>query len=1082
MKKIISAIVLLLLVFSSAFAQSASVTVTGTVRDKDALSVPGAVVMLKGNPRVAAVSGADGRWSIVVPGGTRNAVLTVSCLGYASQDIPVGGRSSIDIVLEEDAELLEDAVVVGYGSMRRSDLTGSVTSVKIEEDEAAKSGSIDQLLMGRAAGVEVMPSSESPDAGVSIRIRGITSLNGSSEPLYVIDGIILTEPSTGSPIASDADEEVNSLMGLNPQDIASIEILKDASATAIYGAAGANGVVLITTKQADKDRPVVQFNAGYDVSVPYRFIDVLSFEGFYSFVSDRFAVGDNTYGGSQMRAMKETDGQIRSNVVPKDWQKEYLTSSPRHRYYLSVSGRPKDLSYNLSFGINQSEGIVPNTGNAQYTVRLNADKNLWRNLKLGTKINFAYINSRQMQGAGSNDNGVSSSFIKSLINYRPYITVSHYQTFDDDDEIEEHEDASLTSSGSPTKWIKDSYQTRIQYRVTPSIYLQYKLSKVFTFKSSFGADYHLQERVKFKGATVNRGNALGGITYGERYNWNWDNTLSFNKTLKKHHKLSGTLGVTMSRNHSNTQTVTSELIPQYGIGVDNINSSTTQTGLSFGEVQESKASVFGRVIYNYRDRYVLTATYRLDGSSRFAPENRFASFPSAAFAWRMNKEPWFTMDVVSMLKLRFGWGQVGNCSVSPYQTMNTYGYSKLGYHFNEAEYITTLVGSSYLPNHDLMWEATEQYNLGLDYGMWDGRFTLTADAYYKFTDNLLQSRTLPYTSGFSTMWVNQGSIVNKGLEISVVAVPLSVGDWELSVSGNISFNRNRLTDIGYDVEEQSFWFEPGKETHRFFYTGASLGSSQHLAGAPANIYMEGEPIGLLYGYRTDGMVKEGQYGVPCSKNKYELGIYQQPGQVNYVDMDGNGYIDINDRTVIGDTNPDFTYGFSLSLTWKNLRLAANFQGMHGRDIFNANLAALMDTHWQATPKNILSDAYYKAWTTVNPSDKYNSLLDASSYGLTWTSVFDSTNEMTYATDRYVEDGSYLRLSSLNLGYSFALPKGWPVRKIGLGASVNNLWTWTRYSGLSPIVSSYKITSKRIGIDNGGYPSSRTFCFDLKFTF
>ncbi len=1080
MKKIVSVIVLLLSFCSATLAQSASFTVSGTVKDRDGLAVPGAVIMLKDSQKTATVTNSDGNWSLAVPRTKSDGILSVSCLGYASQDVEIGGRARIDIVLEDDSEILEDAVVVGYGSMRRSDLTGSVTSVKIEEEEAAKSTSIDQLLMGRAAGVEVMPSSESPDAGVSIRIRGITSLNGSSEPLYVVDGIILTEPSTGSTISSDADEDVNSLMGLNPQDIASIEILKDASATAIYGAAGANGVVLITTKQADKDRPVIQFNAGYDISVPYKFIDVLDFEGFYSFMTDRNEIGDTNYGGGQMRRMKDSSGEIK--VVPKNWQKEYLTASPRRRLYLSVSGRPNDLSYTLSFGANQADGIVPNTGSDQYTVRLNADKTLFKDLKIGTKVNFAYINSRQMQGAGSDANGVSSSFIKSLVTYRPYISMSKSKTYDDDDELEEHEDATMTTSGSPTKWIRDSYQTRVQYRVTPSLYLQYKIAKWVTFKSSFGADYHLQERVKFKGATVNRGNALGGVSYGERYNWNWDNTFSFNRTVKKYHKFSGTLGATMSRNHSNTQTVASELIPQYGIGVDNINSATTQTSLDFGEVQESKASVFGRMIYNYRDRYVLTATCRLDGSSRFAPENRFAVFPSAALAWRVSKEPWFNIDAISMLKLRLGWGQVGNCSVSPYQTMNTYYYSKLGYHFNEAEYITTLVGSNSLPNHDLQWEATEQYNLGLDFGMWDGRLTITADAYYKFTDNLLQSRTLPYSSGFTTMWVNQGSIVNKGLEISVDTVPLSIGDWELGISGNISFNRNKLTDIGYDVEQQSFWFEEGKETKRFFYTGASLGSNQHLGGAPANIYMEGQPIGLFYGYKTKGMVKEGQYGVPNSQANYDLGIYQQPGQVNYVDMNGNGYIDVEDRTIIGDSNPDFTYGFSLYLNWKSLRLSANFQGMYGREIFNGNIAALMDTHWQATPNNVLADAYYKAWTIVNPSDRYNAILDANSYGLRWTDVFDASNEMKYATDRYVEDGSYLRLSSLGLSYSFNLPKNWPVRKIAAGASVNNLWTWTKYSGLSPLVNSYKITSKRIGIDNGGYPSSRTFCFDLKFTF
>ena len=1067
-----SLVLLLSVINVTLWAQSR--TISGTVKDTDGNPVVGAVVMLVGNQQVASVVDLDGKWSMTIPENTKpNSVLKVTCLSFAEKTVPVGSGNLINVILEQDSELLEETVVVGYGSMRRSDLTGSVTSVKIDDDHASRSGSLDQLLIGHAAGVEVITASESPDAGVSVRIRGITSLNGSSEPLYVIDGVILTDANTSSGMGKvDAAEEVNSLMGLNPQDIASVEILKDASATAIYGSAGANGVVLITTKVAQKDKPVVQFNMGYDVSTPLHLVDVLSFDDYVDYLNYRVEASDGGWALTGLKTIYQGYGQENQTlrVVPVNWQEQYINNSTRQRYYLSVSGRPNTLSYQLSLGYNKSTGVVANTDSETITARLNADKRFGKKFSIGTKINFSLLNSHAMQNAGSGDNGASSSFMKSLTNFRPYMTQS---------EIDDDEDQGELSLSSPLMWVKDSYQTRDELRVTPNLYIQYKVMPWLTLKSSFGGDYRWQERVKFKGPSVYRSPASGVSAQTEVYNWNWDNLIMLQKSFGKH-SLSGTLGYTMSSWHNSAHTLSSSDIKQYGNGFNAIASSDPIEYL-FSESSKSLISTFARAIYNYADRYVITATYRIDGSSVFAKQNRFSGFPSAAFAWRVNKEPWFHVPSISNIKLRLGYGQVGNCSVSPYQVMATYGAGYQGNHFNDSGYRPALSFSNFA-NEELKWESTSQINVGLDFAMFAGRLALTADAYYKDTHDLLQKRNVSTNTGVTSVWVNKGAIINKGLEISLETVPVATKNIEWNIAGNISFNRNELSDIGFDVTKSAFYFEPSVRTEQYFYTGQHVSSSQYLASAPINVFMLGQPIGIFYGYRTDGIIREGEYGVPISKANYEAGKYPGPGSIKYVDMNGDGYIDQYDKTIIGNANPDFTYGFSTSLRLWNFSIKLNFQGSYGAELFNANRMALSyGVHAQSNPRNVYADAFNKAWTIVNPYTKYVATYDAISYGIPFEDVI-TTTEYAYASDRDVEDASYLRLANASLSYTFNLPKKYPLNRIIAGFSVSNVFIVTKYTGFSPTVNSYSISSQRIGIDSGGYPMARSYCFDLKFTF
>lgn len=1042
--------------------------VKGRVTDISGNPVPGAVVSFDKVNGV--VTDIEGNYQITIPADSKNPELTFSMLGMKTLTVSVAGRIKIDVVMEDDAEQLEEAVAIGYGSIRKSDLTGAVTAVRLDSDEAFRSHSIDQLLMGNAAGVETVVSSEAPDAAVSVRIRGITSLNGSSEPLYVVDGVIMASNTISNGI--DEVEEVNGLMGLNPNDIADIQILKDASATAIYGAAGANGVVLITTKQSKDEKPRIQFNTGFDICTPYKKIDVLGFDEYVSYLELRSAIG-NPYSNSLLNSIYENYGTPEQSMTGevRNWQNQYLGNSLRQRYYFSASGNNK-IYYNASVGYNKSDGIVQNTSSEQITARLNLSAKLTKKLRLESKVNFAYIRSRMMQGAGSGDQGVSSSFIKSLVIYRPWVSI-------EEKENEKYEDESDLSISSPTKWVNDSYQTRNETRVTPNISLTYNIARWINFKSSAGIDYHMQEMAKYKGPTVSKSPASGSVQYSEFYNLNWDNTLNAKKKFKKHN-IDAMLGFSIGQNCKNTSYVFSDDITQYGMGTDNLDSSPSAK-FTYSEVNESKMSFFARAIYNYADRYVITGTYRVDGSSRFAPKNRFSSFPSLAAAWRVNKERWFKAPVISMLKLRAGWGLVGNCSVKPYQYMSTYGHAYEGYHFNDAGYITTL-GPNVLTNEDLKWETTDQWNVGLDFGMWDGRLTVVADAYYKNTYDLLQSRIVTYNSGFSNMYVNQGSILNKGVEITLETVPVSIRGFEWKLSGNISFNRNTLTDLGYEGNADDFYFTPGVKTQQRYYTGANIGSGGYHSEQPVNIYMQGQPIGLFYGYKTDGLVQEGEYGVPYSAANYKAGVYPTPGSIKYVDMNGDGYIDSNDRTVIGDANAKFTYGFSTSFTIGQWKLSAVFQGSYGNQILNANNLQYIDTHRLTSPQNVLRASVNKAWTVTNPTNFYVGLADPTNYyGTLFENVWHS-NEKNYVTDRDLEDASYLRLSSVSLGYTLNLPKKSYLKRVIFAVNVGNAFILTKYSGYSPIVNSYNISSKRIGVDSGGYPASRTYGFDVKLSF
>ena len=1072
-------IIIAILMFAQvlAFAQGLR-SVKGTVKDTNGDPVIGAAVMVEGSVSTGAVTDLNGNFSFSFkPESGKKVRLVASCLGYAQKTFELGTQAVLNIVLEEENEELEDAVVVGYGSMRRSDLTGSVASVRIDEREAGQNASLSSLLQGRAAGVQVVNNSASPDAGVSIQIRGASSFNSGSEPLYVVDGIIINASGTGASLSANlgdtdggTDEATNGLMGINPMDIASVEILKDASATAIYGSQGANGVILITTKTANKDKPVITASVGLDISRAYKkqpMLDFYEYGEYLRSIVDSPIVQE--YNSSMVNTAKSRLNVLRSDAFwnryhPQDWQDYLMRTALNRRYYVSVAGKPKDSNYLFSIGYNDTEGIIKTTGFKNLTVRLNMEHKLTKKLLVGMRSGVSYLDSKLTQGASIGTLTAATSLMRSMVSTVPYAKILEY---DDEGDVVDWGDDENQQYG-PNRWMEGFVNNRVEYRINPSIYAQYRFNPWLSIRTTFGGDYRVTEQSRFKSRLLTSAStgSTAAVGHTDRLAWNWDTHLNIYKRLNKKHLIQGSAGMSMSRNQTLIQTTEGANIDQWKAKELSLNSAA-YAWYTYSEASASLMSFFVRGIYNYADRYVLTTTFRADGSSRFAGRNKWGYFPSAAFAWRLSQEPWFNVPVVSMAKLRLGWGQVGNQNIASYATIYNYGTEYYPDHGNAAAQKTLITTTSNLPNRDLKWETTEQTNVGLDLGLFSGRLTFSADAYYKMTKDLLQTKKLAPSAGMDNPWVNMGSIQNQGVEFTLDAVPVKAGGFEWSVGGNISFNKNKIVSINPEGIENDYIYltaDPSSQQYVSYFPGDQIGYG-NVMRTYLNIFVEGQPMSLFYGLATDGLVQEGEMGYPYSASDAS---YHGPGSVNYIDVDGDGYITDMDRTIIGDPNPDFTFGFNTSLRYKSISLTANFVGSYGNDLYNVN--RMMDTNTSYVMTNVTRDTVREQWTPENTD--------------TWYPTVGALNadDVKWASDRYVEDGSYLRLSDLSLSWDVSIKKKNSfIRGLNLTATAGNVWIWTKYTSWDPDVNSYG-GIRRKGADMGSYPGARSFKFDVKFTF
>lgn len=1028
-------------------------TVTGTVNDSEGAPLPGASIVIKGTS-IGTSTDFDGKFTINVPNDGKT--LVVSYIGFSIQEVEIGTAVDFTIQLETDANTLDEVVVVGYGTVLRKDVTGALSSVKVENNVASQSTSVDQLLQGRAAGVQVISNGSALGAGLSVKIRGTSSLRGNNEPLYVVDGIIIASAGedviSAGGIGNSGQESQSGLNGINASDIESMEVLKDASATAIYGSRGANGVVLITTKKGKNGKAKISGFFNSSVRTITKKWDVLDGIDFAHYQNEAAVVnelnspyhitGSEIYGVSYDADNNPTISDTPAEVY--NWQDELYQQGLSTKVGLTASGGSDNGNYYVSAGYDNQEGIVKNSGLETGNLRINLNQDLTSKLRLEASVSATITNT---DFAESGDLiGNNQSFIRNAIAFRPVIT-EEVDDFADDLE-----------ASNPYSWVDDFSDVSKENRYFGSMGLTYKFGiKGLTYQVKAGGNIRTKDRRRFFGLTTYQGsNANGALQISTLNNSSYqiNNFLRFNRTFKNKHRINAMLGVTWDVRKVNNSIyavedfVTTELTSDQPF----LGSVITQP-LQFFNADQQILSFLGRLNYTFNNKYVFTATFRRDGVSKFSQENRFGFFPSFAFAWRLNDEKFIkNLNFFEDLKLRAGWGQIGNHGISPYGTLSDYGVT--GSLYGTAGGGTTVaLGLNNIANPDLTWETTEQLNFGLDFATRNNRVSGSFDIYDKSTKDLLQSAPIPTSSGFSSILINRGTISNKGIEVTLNWSVIENEDVQLNVGGNIAFNKSKIDYLGIPLSD---FYIDGTAEQRSFYFGNSI-SRGNVFKYPANVFVEGEESSLFYGYETNGIYQT---------EDTDLLAGAVPGDVRIIDQNGDGNIDLMDRTFIGNPNPDFVYGMNLSLKIKRFTATMLFSGVSGNDIANGNLLQI------GTPEglnyNIIQDAYDNAWRTDNASTTY-------------PRIGYSTIGTVAMTDRIIEDGSYLRLNNVTIGYDI------PVEKTGLQMlniyiAGQNLATWTKYSGYNPEVSNFLNNGGINGVDWNGAPNASTFLLGLNIGF
>ena len=1036
---------LLLPAFPLNAATGPKINVSGTVTsESDSEPLIGVSVRIKGTKEGVATD-IDGRYTLKASKGD---VLIYSYIGYTTTEVKVD-KNVIDVVLKDDNLKLDDVVVVGYGSMKRSDLTGSVVSVTAEDMKKSINTSLDQALQGRAAGVNVTSNTGAPGGGISVSIRGVNSFEG-NEPLYVVDGI----PISGQ---SDKNATTSALSSINPGDIISMEVLKDASATAIYGTRAANGVILITTRQGQAGKTKITYEGYYGIQELPGQLDVLNLREYAVYQNLRAEV----IGFGAREEFK--DPSLLGNGT--NWQKEIFRTAPMHSHQLSISGGNEKHQYAIMGGFIDQDGIGIGSNFERYSLRLNINSELRKWLKVGVN---AYVARRTQRNTF--DEG---SVIETAVRQLPEVPVRN-------------------ADGSWGVQDENMYGTYFSNPVADALSRE---------NSNKGTDIQVRGFADFsilKGLTL-RVEGSTNINYYNTYYYcpvldlgyftqssesrrsssnNMDNNLTayltYDRQFGKHH-------ITAMAGHEARETEYEYL---YGSRTGYIFNNVPELGVGDAKTAKNNSSCsssaieswYGRINYNFDNRYLLTATVRRDGSSSFSKNNRWATFPSLALAWRVNQENFLKdVSVINNLKLRLGWGIVGNQSV---WQQYAYGITMTS--------SATGIGQGYYPgnfsNPDLKWEKTRSYNAGIDLGLFGNRIEFIADVYKKDIDNILMPAALPsYIAGvIQSPWVNAGSMTNKGIELTLNTVNISNRDFQWTSGLTFSINRNKVTDL---------------------YTKSSALVGE-INQTPYTYTQVGQPVGQLYGYKVIGMFKDESdfyqkdrfgnnildengeripvalpVGKSIGRNEVWVGDYM------FYDKDGNGVIDEKDREYIGNPEPKFTFGFSNNFYYKGFDMNVFLTGVYGNKIYNM----LREKYTNPMSNSgLLKEATRIAVVGMrdpngSPDDIRNAIIMNPDASVQRINTADANNN-NRVSNRFVEDGSYLRIKNISLGYS--LPKSllskWQIEALRLYVNIQNLHTFTDYSGYDPEVGSYNVLMRNI--DNARYPSQRIYTFGLNLSF
>lgn len=1027
-KKTITLSIFLLIVLSMFGQTIGTKNVSGIVLDENGESIIGASIKVD-NANTGTISDINGKFSLNV---LDNCKLVISFVGYSKQVVSVVGKTTFKIVLVEDTKALDELVVVGYGVVKKSDLTGSVSKLTSNNTEEKAYSSIEQMMQGRVSGVQITQNTGALGSGMSFNIRGSNSVTGSNQPLVVIDGYPVESGSIDINTGSEANfagdvPSLNALSSLNPNDIASIEILKDASSTAIYGSRGANGVVMITTKRGKEGKDKVQYSFRSDMSYLPTTIKMLNSIEYMAYSNEAYL--DKKDGSIAYDAA----AILKYGVYDSDWQKLIYRTGYSQNHQLNLSGGDKKMKYAMALGFLTQQGIVKNTSFDRGTFRLNLDRDINVRLKFSVNVDGSMsMNKAVNQAATSSD--VGASIVSAALRTPPI-----YAAFNDN----ESDIAITTGITNPLVLITKADDSQRMSMVKISANADYRFTKYFYFRIRTGINTTNGLRQYY----MPRGTYLGDTRLGYAYEGNIHNTsylteytLNFYKTIKQKHNFGIVGGYTWQNWMNRMDGVSAAGFPNDNFSFNNLSSALNVDKPVNRTTEWSLASFLGRFNYSYDKRYLFTLTARADGATRLAIGHKWDLFPSLAVGWNVHNEKFMkNINSISEFKIRMSYGISGNQSIGVGSTPSRYDS---GTGVINQSLVTTYYPAN-MPNKNLGWENTNQFNTGIDLGLWSGRVTFTVDYYYKLTSNLLINLPVPESTGFTSYTTNSGEVENQGVDFDLGANILT-GPLKWKATGNISFNQNKV--LKFDGIMQNFM-------------GVGISS---VNNQPLNIAKVGYPIGSFFGYKIDGIYQTQE---EIDKGPTDPTI-PRPGSFKFVDLDKDNKITDNDRAIIGNPFPDYIFGLNNDLTWKNFNLNIFVQGSIGQDVVNVS-RFYSDALTRNTSSNVRKEAWENRWSGPGTSNNYPV---ARATAVPFEGRF---------TDFIVEDASYIRLKSVTLSYNFKPKRIKFVENISVFGTGGNLITLTKYKGYDPEINSRGTNSMTPGLDLGSIPQFRTFSIGFK---